>query len=80
MIQPKILKRGEIAVNRKALVAHCNVLLAALNEMDIVMKEPESVIRGKKIAAVCNKITFTLHTVKHFELNLPLSKGNKFIK
>ena len=73
----KILKRGEIAVNRKSLIEHCRVLHEALNYLDSIMKEKESYDRGKKIANVSNEINFSLHTLEHFQLKIPLEKlGN----
>ncbi len=74
------LKRGEIAINKKSLVLHCQTLHSCLNFLDKIMKEPESNERGRKIAKIANEINFTLHSVEHLMLNIPLNKlGDKCI-
>jgi hypothetical protein len=42
--------------------------------MDVVMKERESFERGKKIAFLMNRLTFTNDTARHFQLGIPLNK------
>lgn len=74
------LKRGQIAVNKKSLIDHCQTLHQALNYLDKVMLEKESVDRGKKIAKVYNAINFSLHSIEHFELKIPLDKLGKKCK
>lgn len=68
------IKRGYLLIKKKSLVDHCAVLSRVLNEMDIVMKEKESFERGKKIAKLMNALTFSNHTIQHFELNVSLKK------
>ena len=80
MRYPKILKYGQVGINKKRLIEHCNIVLNCLNEMDVIMKERESFERGKKVAQSMNKLHFSLHTLKHFELGIDLKKLNKFIK
>jgi len=68
------LKRGQIAVNKKELITHCQCIHSALNYLDLVMKEPQSNERGKQIARAWNQINFSLHRLEHFELGVPLDK------
>ena len=74
------LKRGEIAVNKKTLINHCESLHNCLNTLDKVMKEPESFKRGQKIAKISNAINMEIHLIEHFMLAIPLKKlGNNCI-
>lgn len=66
----KELKRGQIAVNKKTLTEHCELLRKELNKIDLLMTEKESVDRGKKIAKVCNAINYSLDKVERFELGI----------
>lgn len=68
------LKRWQIVIRKKALVDHCAVVSRVISEIDILMKEKESFERGKKIAKLMNALTFSNHTIQHFELNVPLKK------
>jgi len=68
------LKRGQIGVNKNRLIEHCISLHSSLNYLDKVMLEKESNERGKKIAKAWNAINFSLHTLEHFDLNIPLDK------
>lgn len=70
----EVLKRGQISVNKKSLTDHCSAVSSVINNIDLIMKEKESVERGKKIAKEMNRLTFTNHTIQHFELNIPLKK------
>ncbi len=74
------LKKGQIIVNRKTIIEHCNTVQNCLNLLDNVMKQPESDIRGKQIAKIANDITYSLHHLEHFELRIPLESVGKKIK
>lgn len=68
------LKRGQIAVDKKRLTAHLQMLNKAVKYLDKAMNEPESKDRGKKVAEFCNAIEYSVHTIEHFDLNMPLGK------
>lgn len=70
----KILKRGQIAVDKKRLIDHCQTLRNIISAADKVMKEPESHERGKKIAQIINGIEYTLDVIEHFDLKKPFKK------
>lgn len=74
------LKRGQIIVNRKTIIEHCNTIQNCLNLLDQVMKQPESNLRGKQIARIANDITYSLHHLEHFELKISLECVGKKIK
>lgn len=76
----KELKRGQIAISKKALINHCHIVHECLNDMDKIMSEKESVERGKKIAVAMNKLNLSLHSIERYELGVPLNKlGTKLI-
>ena len=68
------LKRGQIAVDKKRLTEHLKMLNKAVKYLDKAMNEPESKERGEKVAKFCNAIEFSVHTIEHFDLNMPLGK------
>jgi hypothetical protein len=70
----KILKRGQIAVDKRRLILHCNILQNCINKLDEVMKVPESNLRGKMVAKIVNEIDLSLQCIEHFELKIPIEK------
>jgi len=75
------LKRGQVIVEKKHLVEHCEITHSFLNTMDEIMKMKESHERGKMIAQAMNVLNTSLHAVEHFILNVPIEKlGNKYPK
>lgn len=48
-----------------------------LRRLDEVMKEPESGLRGKKIAFLSNQLEMANDRVRHFILNMPISADKK---
>jgi len=74
------LKQGYITVKKSTLKEHCNILRNCLGVMDIVMKQKESVQRGKIIAKLMNKIDFSRQIIEHQLLNIPLEKTGDYTK
>jgi len=66
------LKRGQIAVSKKQLTELLHVINMVEKNIDIIMQQPESNERGKKIAKEVNKLTFARHTFQHFQLGMSL--------
>ena len=56
----------------RMLVSSCEQVIDAL---DTEMKKPSSLERGKRIAKMCNFLTFQKDSAKHFGLGLPLNKN-----
>lgn len=48
--------------------------------MDLIMRERESVERGKSIARVCNELDLDNQRAKHFGLDIPLNKLQNKVK
>lgn len=76
MAEIKQLKRGEIAVSKKTLKDYCNALRIGIRTLDLVMKEPESYERGKKIAKVANHLDMTRQRIELFCLGLNSTQIN----
>jgi hypothetical protein len=68
------LKPGFILLRKSELKAHANALRRALRDMDLVMKEPSTNERGKKIAAVMNRIDHNRQFFERFQLGIDLNK------
>lgn len=69
------LKRGDIAINKKQLLAFVETVRVVENNIDIIMRtEKESLERGKKIAEQLNILTFERHAFTHFQLGVDLKK------
>lgn len=68
------LKRGQIAVSKTELVGLLDAIYSVEQNIDKIMKEPESTIRGQKIAKELNRLTYLRHSFQHFQLQIPLKK------
>jgi hypothetical protein len=75
-----LVRRGQIAVDKRRLIDHCNTLQNCLNKLDVEMKLPSSIERGKIIAKIANEIDLSLQGIEHFELNIPLKNVGKWLK
>ena len=60
--------------HKKYLVQLTDVVDAHLNKIDLIMKEPESNIRGQEIAKLCNILNMANDCAKHFGLDIPFEK------
>lgn len=74
--QKKFLKNGQIAVDKNRLDAHLKTVKAYIDAMDVIMTEKESNQRGKKIGQAISKLNYSVHTIKHFDLKIPLEDLN----
>lgn len=68
------LKPGHIVIRKRELKDHCNILRDVLKQMDIIMKEPESFTRGKKIAEQMNRMDYSRQVIERHLLDIPLNK------
>lgn len=73
--QPK-LPHGTILVNKKHLTEHLNTIQKAVNEMDSICGNNKLIPNeiGSLLAKVRNKLEFSTHSIKHFELKIELKK------
>ena len=62
------LKRGQIAVEKKALKEHCNNVEEFIKKFDELMKLPSTHERGQKMAKLINALQFSNDSIKHFQL------------
>jgi hypothetical protein len=69
------LKPGFILLRKSELKAHANVLRRVLRDMDVVMKEPSTHERGKKIAAIMNRIDHTRQFFERYQLGIDWDKS-----
>lgn len=71
--QPEDAKawRAEARRYRKQLVELSNVTYTALAQLDVLMKQPPSVERGKAIARVLNALAMANDSARHFGLGIP---------
>ena len=72
--QKKFLRPGQIAVDKKNLQEHCLVQRRFIAAMDIIMKEPSTNERGKKIAHAITALENTVFKLQHYDLNIPMKK------
>lgn len=75
----KILKRGEVAINKQEAYAFVNVVYSVMENVDKIMQSKESVERGKLIAAEMNRLEGCADRFKHFQLNVPINKLKKLL-
>lgn len=73
--KPK-LPHGTILVNKKELTTHLNIIQKAVNALDSIYdnKSLSENDRGRHIAKVRNALELSTHSVKHFQLDIPLDK------
>lgn len=73
--KPK-LPHGTILVNKKGLLDHLNTIQSAVNSIDKVYadKSLSDYNRGRNIAAIRNELEHSVHSTKHFELDIPLKE------
>jgi predicted oxidoreductase len=74
--------RKEVLKYRKDLKELVTLIDAALTAIDVEMKKPSTMERGKKIARICNALEFKKDEVRFFTLGekLNLKKVRKKIK
>lgn len=82
--KPK-LPHGTILVEKKALVEHLQYIKNCLDATDRLMLKPEykEFSKGKgggELAKIWNALNFTMQSVLHFQLNIPLDRVHKKIK
>lgn len=69
--------RRQVRELRKSLTSLVTAVEQYVARLDVVMKEPSNVERGKKIAALTNELDLAKDLAKHFGLGLSLSKKMK---
>ena len=76
--KPK-LPTGAIVVNKKHLVEHLETVSKAIKQVDTLYQNRALADneRGKKVAMVMNALQFSVHSIKHFELNIDIKKLDK---
>ena len=70
----ELLKKGKIAVKKKAVDDLLETITSVENNIDAIMKQKESLKRGTMVAKEMNRLTFNRHTFQHFELGIDLKK------
>lgn len=75
------LPHGTILVNKKELVSHLKNVKKCLDATDKLMKDAnyKDFAKGEggtKLAKICNALNLELHSVLHFQLNVPLERLN----
>lgn len=82
--EPK-LPHGTMLIDKKMFVEHLASVQKCLKDIDALMADENSKvfansINGRKLAEISNRMQFTLHGQKAFQLNIPLERLNDEIK
>lgn len=66
--------RAEARRQKKGVQDLTNAVTHAINQMEVLMKQPSTVERGRAIAKVLNELDLANDTARHFLLDVPLKK------
>jgi hypothetical protein len=75
-----IKMKRKIEIESLKLEAFLKSSKAHIRFIDLIMTEPDSRIRGKKIAQEMNRFNFDLDVFLHFECKVPLEKLGSILK
>lgn len=70
-------KQREARQLKKALQGLCDNVLVAVSQLDAAMKEPDSVLRGKRIATIANWLEMRNDGVRYSHLGVDFRKDDK---
>ena len=59
---------------KKYLKELSEAVTRALNALDLEMRQPSSLDRGRRIGQICNSLNYSNDMALHFGLGLPLKK------
>ena len=67
--------KAEVRSLKRSLRDLANTTEQFLDQLDVLMRQPSTVERGRHVAKLCNVLEMEKDKAKHFGLGLPLKKG-----